>query len=188
MLREDLRCGDRLDGLAQSHVVADQRPASPHREQRALGLIGIEPHFQKRLQPLIGGASREKLLEVRGSSFRIPLSGNEIERIVIDAELVTALRRHSHERLQVAKAVVRKHSVAVEVEQCRGGLLDCRRAVRSGTKMNAASAFIAQIELRKYGLVAARKRRLGAALFLQLGEREFDMLTGAQLAGGIIGA
>lgn len=188
MLRQDLRCGDRLDGLAQSHVVADQRPAGPHREQRALGLIGIERHLQERPQPGIGGTSREKLLEVRGSSFRIPFSGNEIERIVIDAELMAALRCHGHERPQLAKAVVRKHAVAIGVEQSGGALLHRPRAVRSGTKMDAAFAVVAKIELGKCGPVAPRKRRLGAALFLQLGEREFDMLTGAQLAGGVIGA
>ena len=91
MLRQYLRFGDRLGGLAQSHVVPDQRPAGPCREQRAFGLIRIERHLQKCLQRGIGGASREKLLDVRGSSFRIPFSGNEIERIVINAELATAL-------------------------------------------------------------------------------------------------
>ena len=63
-----------------------------------------------------------------------------------------------------------------------------RRAIRSGAKMHAAYAFIAQIQLGKRGLVAARKRRLGAALLLQPGEREFDVLAGPQLAGGVIGA
>src|SRR6185312_2260817 len=46
--------------------------------------------------------------------------------------------------------------------------------------------------LRKYSsecrLVAARERRLGAALFLQPGKREFEVLAGSQFAGGIIGA
>jgi hypothetical protein len=39
---QEFRRGDRPDGLAQSHVVADQRPAGPHGEQGALGLIGVE--------------------------------------------------------------------------------------------------------------------------------------------------
>jgi hypothetical protein len=41
------RRGNRLDGLAQSHIVADQCPAGPRREQRALGLIGIKRRLQK---------------------------------------------------------------------------------------------------------------------------------------------
>ena len=69
-----------------------------------------------------------------------------------------------------------------------GGLAQRRRAIRSGAKMHAAFAVIAQIQLGKCRLVATRERRLCAALFLQPGEREFEVLAGAQLAGGIIGA
>jgi hypothetical protein len=56
---------------------------------------------------------------------------------------------------------------AFGVEQTGGGLPHRRRAIRSGAKMHAAFAVIAQIQLGKRRLVAARKRRLGAALFLQ---------------------
>ena len=174
MPRQYFRRGDRLYGLAQSHVVADQRPAGPHREQRALGLIGIERHLQKRQQLGIGRAAREQLLELRGPPVRVPPSRDEIERIVIGAQLVTGLRRHGHERLELAEALVRKHPVAFGVEQTGGGLAHRRRAIRSGAKMHAAFAVIAQIQLGKCRLVAARERRLGAALFLQLGKREFD--------------
>ena len=101
---------------------------------------------------------------------------------------MTGLRRHGHEMLELAKALVRQHPVVFGVEQTGGGLAHRRRAIRSGAKMHAAFAVIAQIQLGKCRLVAARKRRLGAALFLQPGKREFDVLAGAQLAGGIIGA
>ena len=90
--------------------------------------------------------------------------------------------------LQLAKALVRQHPVVFGVEQTGGGLAHRRRAIRSGAKMHAAFAVIAQIQLGKCGLVAARKRRPGAALFLQPGKREFDVLAGTQFAGGIIGA
>ena len=108
--------GDRLNGLAQAHIVADQHPPSSYREQRALRLIRIKRRLQKRQQLGIGSAAWEKLLELRGPSFRIPFSGNEIERIVIGAELMTALRRHGHERLQLAKALAWKHAVTVGIE------------------------------------------------------------------------
>ena len=188
MPRQYFRRGDRLYGLAQAHVVADQRPAGPHREQRALGLIGIERHLQKRQQRGIGGTAREQLLELRGPPVRIPPSGDEIERIVIGAQLMTALRRHGHEMLQLAEALVRQHPVAFGVEQTGGGLAHGRRAIRSGAEMHAALAVVAQIELGERRLVAARERRLGAALLLQPGQREFEVLAGAQFAGGIIGA
>ena len=100
---------------------------------------------------------------------------------------MTRLRRHSHERLEVAEALVRQNPVVLGVEQAGGGLPQRWRAIRSGAKMHTAFAVIAQIQLGKCRLVAARKRRRRAALFLQPGEREFDVLAGAQLAGGVIG-
>src|SRR6266403_751948 len=80
-----------LDGLAKSHIVAYQRPANPNREQRALGLVGIERHVQKSREFGIGRTSREQLFELRGPLFRIPPTRDEIERIVIGTELVAAL-------------------------------------------------------------------------------------------------
>jgi hypothetical protein len=90
--------------------------------------------------------------------------------------------------LELAEALVGQHPVASAVEQTGGALAQRRRAIRSGAKMHAAFALIAQIQLGKYRPVAARKRGLGAALFHQPGKREFDALAGAQIAGGIIGA
>ncbi len=101
---------------------------------------------------------------------------------------MTALRHHGHELLKLAKALLRQHPVLFGIEQTGGGLAHRRRAIRSGAKMHAAFAFIAQIQLGKCRLVAARKRRPGAALFLQPRQREFDVLASTQFAGGIIGA
>ena len=47
--------------------------------------------------------------------------------------------------LEFAEALVRQHPVVLGVEQTGGGLAHRRRAIRSGTKMHAAFAFIAQI-------------------------------------------
>ncbi len=74
------------------------------------------------------------------------------------------------------------------VEQAGGSLTHLRWAIRSSAKVDAAFAVIAQIQLRKCGPVAMRKRCLGAAFFLQPGEREFEVLASTQLASGIIGA
>src|SRR5438477_3984289 len=117
---------------------------------------------------------------------RISPSGNEIERIVIGTELVTGLQRRGHERLEVAEAIVRQHPVALGVEQTGGDLAHRRRTIRSSAKMYAAFAVITQIQLGKCRLIATRERRLGTALLLQPGKREFDVLAGAQFAGGII--
>ncbi len=92
---------------------------------------------------------------------------------------MTGLGRHGHEMLELAKALVGQHPVVLGVEQSGGGLPQRWRAIRSGAKMHAAFAVIAQIQFGKCGLIAACKRRLRAALFLQPGEREFDVLAGA---------
>src|SRR5262249_53231397 len=47
MPRQNFHGGDGLDGLAQSHIVADQCPAGLDREQRAFGLIWKERRLQK---------------------------------------------------------------------------------------------------------------------------------------------
>src|SRR5258708_32833213 len=188
MAGQYFRRGNRLYRLPQSHIVADQRPANPDREQRALGLIRIERNLQKGLQLAIDSTLWEQLLKLRGASVRVAPSRNEIERIVISAQLVTAFRHAGHEMLQLAKAVVRQHPVAFGVEETRGGLAHCRRAIRSGAEVHAASTVIAQIQFGKRGLVATRKRRPGTALLPQVGKREFDVLTGTQFPRGIIWA
>jgi hypothetical protein len=90
--------------------------------------------------------------------------------------------------LQFAKALVRQHPVVLGVEQTGGGLAHRRRAIRSGAKMHGAFAVITQIQFRKRGPIAAPECRSGTALPLQSAKREFDVLAGAQIAGGVIGA
>ena len=134
-------------------------------------------------RPALENSPEQFLVETR-----ILILGIGVERVVIGVELVTGLRRHRHERLEVAKALLREHAVVFGIEQTDGGLTHRRRAIRSGAEMHTPFTVIAQIQLGKCGLVAARERRLRAALLLQPGEREFDVFASAQLAGGIIRA
>src|SRR5271166_4054658 len=99
--------GDRLYGLAEAHIVADQRPAGAHREQRALRLIGIKWRLQKRQQLGIGGAAWKQLGELCDSPVRIPPSGDVIESVVVGPQLMTGLRRYGHEMLEFAETLVR---------------------------------------------------------------------------------
>ena len=187
MPRQYFRCGNGLDGLAQPHLVADQCPAGPDREQRAFGLIRIERDMQKRPESGVGSSPREKSRQLRGPALRVPSSRDEIERIVISAELVTRLRRQGHQQLDTVEAVIRQHPVTTKVEHPSGGLAQCRRAVCSGPEMDAARAVVAQIQLGKSRSIPARERGLGATLLLQPRQRELDMLAGAELARRIIG-
>ena len=141
---------DRLYGLAQAHIVTDQRPAGSYREQRALRLIGIEWRLQKCQQLGIGSAAWEQLRELRDLPVRIPPSGDEIESVVVGPQLMTGLRRYRHEMLEFAKALVGQHPVVFGVEQTGGGLPQRGRAIRSGTKMHTTFAVVAQIQLGKW--------------------------------------
>jgi hypothetical protein len=120
----------------------------------------------------------------RGPPIRIPSSCDEIERVVISAQLMTALRRHCHEAFQFAETPLQQRSVVLGIEQAGRGLANLRGAIRSGAKMHAAAAFVAQIQLEKCGLLATRECRLCAALFLQLRKREFEVLAGPSSLGG----
>src|SRR4029077_17054246 len=97
---------------------------------------------------------------------RIPPSRDKIESVIVGPELMTGLRRHGHKMIEFAEALVGQHPVVFGLEQTGSGLPQRWRTIRSGSRMHAAFAFIAQIQLGKCGLVAPRKRRLRAALFL----------------------
>ena len=45
---ENFHRGQRLDGLAEPHVIRHQRPAGASNEQRTLPLIRIKRHFEQR--------------------------------------------------------------------------------------------------------------------------------------------
>jgi hypothetical protein len=178
--------GDCLYRLTQSHIVADQRPTGPNREQRALGLVGIKPHLQEPSQLGIGCTAREHLLELGRSPIGVLLSGNEIERIVIGAKLVTALRYQGHEPLELTQLFVREKPIALHIEQAIGIQPHRRRTIRPGTEVHRALARIAQIQFGKRRLVTACERRLRASLSLELGERELEVLAGPQLVGCVV--
>ena len=111
MPRQDFRRGDGLDGLAQPHIVADQRPAGPHREQRALGLIGIERRLSAATCSIgIGGAARKQPRQLCDPPLRVPPSRDEIERIVIGAKFVTGIRDQGHEGLESRRGARRPAS------------------------------------------------------------------------------
>src|SRR6185312_7111976 len=129
----------------EPHVVADQGSAGAHREQRAFGLIPIERYFQKGSELWVVGSLGKQFRERCGPALRIPPPRDEIERIVVGAELVTRLRRYGHEGIEFVIAVIRQHSVMPGVEHSRGGLTQGRRALRSHPEMDAAPAVVAQI-------------------------------------------
>src|SRR6516225_5634955 len=128
------------------------------------------------------------MLELRRPPIGVLPSSNEIEGVVIGTKLVTTFRHQSHEALELAQPILREDSITLDIEQAIGSQPHGWRAFRSGTEVDAPLASIAQIELGKCRLVAARERGLRASLFLQLGERELEVLAGPQFIRCVIGA
>ena len=188
MPRQDFRRGDGLDGLAQAHVIADQGASGAHREQRALGLVGIKRHLEQLLQAAIGRAARKVFGKQRRPPLGIAATGDEIQRIVVSPQFMAGFVDQPEKTLERIETRGRQTPVIGGLEQGARRLLDGGRASRSGTEMHAAPAVVAQMDCRKRRRIAAGKSRLHPALFLQRRQREFDVLAGAQFVGRVIRA
>ena len=103
MPRQNFGGRDGLDGFAQAHFIANQRPARPDGEQCAFGLIGIHGHFEQVLHQGISTAAWKNTVERYGTPLGIAPSGNKIKRIVIGAQFMPALGHCGNKMLQFAK-------------------------------------------------------------------------------------
>ena len=186
MTGQDFHCGDGLNGLAQTHVVTDQRTAGAHGKQCAFGLIRIERRLQQSMQLWVSRATRKQPGEFLGPAVGIPASRDEIERVIVGAQLMSALRCQADEIVEFAQTVLRQEAVAVQIEQPGGHLPQFRRTIGSSAEMQATTTLVAQVEFGKRRLIASGERRFGAALLLQLSKHEFEMLAGPELVGAIV--
>lgn len=186
--RQDLHCRDRLDGLAQAHLVADQSAAGAHREQRAVGLVGVQRRLQQLRQLPVGRAARKLAVENLRPPRRIAPAGDEVERIVVGAQFVTASRRRREEMLQLVEAPFGEQTAARGIEKPRRRFQQGRRAVRAGAEMHSAPSIVAQIDLGKRRTPPAGEGGLRPTLLPEPGQNELDVLAGAQLVGGVVRA
>jgi len=116
MAGQDLSRGDGLDGFPQAHVVGDQRSPGAHGKQRPLGLIRIQWSLQQIYQPGGGPVAGEQFRELCAAPFRVAPPGDEVQRIIIDAQFVTGLRRQLQERFQHVEAVFRQQAFLSGIE------------------------------------------------------------------------
>src|SRR5690606_26907815 len=119
---------------------------------------------------------------------RIAPAGDEVERIVVGAQFVTASRRRREEMLQLAEAPFGEQTAARGIEKPRRRVQQGRRAVRSGAKMHSAPSIVTQINLGKRRTPPAGEGGLRPTLLLEPGQNELDVLAGAQLVGGVVRA
>ena len=179
--------GDRLDGLAEPHVVAEQAAAGPRREECALRLVGVQRLLQQAPQRRAARAVRKRLLDQRHPPFRIPCLRDEIERIVVDAQLVVVagLREKG---IELRETPGRQRPAGILVEQAAGGGAQSRRTVLARPKMHAALRAVAKVDLAVRRLKSPHKRGTAAAPACEPCKREFDVLACPEIVGGEIRA
>ena len=86
--REQLGRGDGLDGLAQAHLVADQRAAGARGEQRAFGLVRVELDFQELGKRLVIPIFRVGLGQGGMPALAIADLRDELPDLVVSAQFV----------------------------------------------------------------------------------------------------
>ncbi|MFT4247148.1 MAG: hypothetical protein QM581_03790 [Pseudomonas sp.] len=193
MAGQDLGRGDRLDGLAQAHVVADQRAPGSHREQRALGLVGVERHFDQPGQRRAGRALRERLGQHGAAAFGIVHAGQVIARRVVDAQCMAVPAADVGETLQ-------RRSVPGIEQPTIGSVIGRRREQPARLRQHRVRRLAAQLQAQAARMPRLHphfaigrpeslpERRLGAALAFQPRQHEFHVLAGAQLVGAEVRA
>ena len=189
MARKEFGCGNGLDGLAQAHLVADQRAAGARGEQRAFGLVGVELDLQQLGQapcpPRLWGRPRPAPARRRSPS-RICATNCQTSSWQRSSWPLSAAARSRSSRPSSRSQGSAQPAAASN--SCRACCQQRRRAALAGTKAHMSSAGIVEPDLAVLGLETARQRGLAAALLGQAGERELDVLAGAQVVGREVGA
>ena len=89
--RKQLRGSDRLDGFAQSHLIADQGATGTGCEQRPLGLIGVKIRLDQFFEPRAVSAPRVRRIDDPSPFRGVAGLRNEAERIFVASQIVAAL-------------------------------------------------------------------------------------------------
>ena len=117
MPRQDFRRGDRLDGLAQAHLVTDHRAPGAHGKQCAFGLVGIQRRLEQFPPAEVRNASREQICQRRCAPRCIAPAGDEVERVVIGSQFMARARRKGDKAPDFVKAVFWQAPALCSIEQ-----------------------------------------------------------------------
>ena len=100
-----------------------------------------------------------------------------------DAQFMPGAAGLGDEPVEFIQACPGQHPAGGGVEQPSGAVRQYRRAIGAGAKAQAAMAAVVQDDLAVRRRVAARECRLAAAPGSKPGERELDVLPGAEIIG-----
>ena len=176
--RHDLDSGEGLDGLAQSHLIADEHTTGPRREQGTLGLIAIEAPVDQGAEVAVARAEREGLRHGRLPPRSIAHFCDEAKDIVVAPELVVETRSLRKERLERRKGVRPEQAVRSEVRRSQRG--QCSRAGQARSKSDFALRAVLKHDFTVRRLEAALQHRPRAPAALEPAQHELDVLAGAQ--------
>ena len=135
MSRQNFSSSDRLNGLAQTHLIADQHPANPRRKQGTFGLIRIKGRLEQFLKTNIGGATRKQTVEREGPPLGIAQPGDKVLGIVVEPKLVASLGNSGEQAIKPAKLLHAQSPPAGGIENPAGSLHRCCRAIRTRPKI-----------------------------------------------------
>ncbi len=186
--RHQLGRGDGLHRLAQAHLIAQQGAAGTRGEQRAFGLVGVQAGLQQLVQRLVMNAFGVGLRQGLLALFGVAHLGNEGPDIVAHPQFVAGCLRRLGQHADVVQAVPRQRPAGRRIEAQPCLLQHLRRASGAGVQTQLTGAQVVQSDLAVRWRMATRQRRLAAAARLQPRQREFDVLAGTQVVGGVVPA
>src|SRR5579883_1198292 len=188
MPREQLHGCERLDGLAESHLIGDETAPRASGEQGTLGLVRIQRRLQQPLQSGTLRTLRVRRLERAAAMRRVAGLGDEIQHIVIAPDLVAALAGVLEEFIELQVLAARKHITGSRAEEQPGPSCQGLRARGAGAEADLPLAAVAQIDLAVAGPRASAQRPHSSRTTLESRQNEFDVLAGTEIIGGEVRA
>ena len=182
----DFGSRDRLDRLAESHLVGQEAAARAAGEERALALVGVERHAKESLEGGALGPVRKRLGQTVGAATGVADLPHEPTRVLVTAQLVREPRGLDEEGVQPRHGLWPQPPVPVEVP--RGQPAERGRGGPARAEADLAPRPVADVDLAVVGLEPTSERRAAARRALQPGQREGDVLADPEGVRGEVGA
>ncbi|MEA2465630.1 MAG: hypothetical protein QOJ98_3377 [Acidobacteriota bacterium] len=179
------RC-DGLDGLAESHLVADERAAGAGREQRPFLLIVVQVHGEQTVETAAANPVRERFGDRFRAPCRIANFGDEGKHVVVDAQVGVDLFRGGDEAVEPCESIRRQTAGLVEV--ARHQATQRLRTVAARAKQDMTLRAVLDADAAVWRLIAREKRAFRSAPRQERRQRELDVLARAEVVGPEIGA
>ena len=153
---EDFRRRQRLDRLAQPHVVRQQRPPRPRREKRTAPLVRIEPHLQKVVECRAVLLFGELLFDPRRQRLAVAELRHELHGVVVAAHLVPVAADLFHKLFEPLERLRTQDVVVAKVRLDAPGAVG--RKLIPAAQGHFAAGTVAQVDFRKRRAVPPRQR------------------------------